>query len=34
MHEEGYKFYLSENKIWLVDKVPVKYIRLLNEKTT
>jgi putative RNA 2'-phosphotransferase len=30
MHKEGYKFYLSENKIWLVDKVPVKYIKLLN----
>jgi putative RNA 2'-phosphotransferase len=28
MHEEGYKFYFSENKIWLVDKVPVKYIKI------
>jgi putative RNA 2'-phosphotransferase len=28
MYEEGYKFYLSENKVWLVDKVPVKYINL------
>jgi putative RNA 2'-phosphotransferase len=27
MHEDGFKFYLSENKIWLVNKVPVKYIR-------
>jgi putative RNA 2'-phosphotransferase len=26
MNEEGYKFYLSENKVWLVDEVPVKYI--------
>jgi putative RNA 2'-phosphotransferase len=26
-HEEGYKFYLSENKVWLVDKVPGKYIK-------
>jgi putative RNA 2'-phosphotransferase len=26
MHEEGYKFFLSENKIWLVQEVPVKYI--------
>jgi putative RNA 2'-phosphotransferase len=26
MYEEGYKFYLSENKVWLVDKVPVEYI--------
>jgi putative RNA 2'-phosphotransferase len=31
MYEEGYKFYLSENKVWLVDKVPVEYI-YLNEK--
>jgi putative RNA 2'-phosphotransferase len=28
MHEEGYKFYLSENKIWLVEKVPRKYIKI------
>jgi putative RNA 2'-phosphotransferase len=27
MHEDGYKFYLSENKVWLVDKVPIKYIK-------
>jgi putative RNA 2'-phosphotransferase len=28
MYEEGYKFYLSENKVWLVNKVPVKYINV------
>jgi putative RNA 2'-phosphotransferase len=28
MYEEGYKFYLSENKVWLVDKVPAKYLKL------
>jgi putative RNA 2'-phosphotransferase len=27
MHEEGREFYLSENKVWLVDKVPRKYIK-------
>jgi len=27
MYEEGYKFYLSENNVWLVDNVPVKYIK-------
>jgi putative RNA 2'-phosphotransferase len=27
MHEEEYKFYLSENKVWLVDKVSIKYIK-------
>jgi putative RNA 2'-phosphotransferase len=26
MYEDGYKFYFSENEVWLVDKVPVKYI--------
>jgi putative RNA 2'-phosphotransferase len=30
MHEEGYKFYLSENKVWLVDKAPIKYIKIKN----
>jgi putative RNA 2'-phosphotransferase len=28
MHNEGYNFYLSENKIWLTKKVPVEYITL------
>ena len=27
MNEEGYRFYLSENKVWLVEKVPIKYIK-------
>jgi putative RNA 2'-phosphotransferase len=26
MYEEGYEFFLSKNKIWLVKEVPVKYI--------
>ncbi|MCU0321928.1 MAG: RNA 2'-phosphotransferase [Chitinophagaceae bacterium] len=26
MHAAGYTFYLSENKVWLTDAVPVKYI--------
>lgn len=26
MHEQGFKFYLSENGVWLVDHVPTKYI--------
>ena len=30
MHEEGHKFYLSENKVWLVRYVPVKYINVKN----
>lgn len=26
MYNEGYKFYLSENNVWLTDNVPKKYI--------
>ena len=26
MFEEGYKFYLSENNVWLVNEIPTKYI--------
>lgn len=28
MHEEGYKFFLSENGVWLTKKVPQKYLRI------
>jgi putative RNA 2'-phosphotransferase len=28
MYEDGYKFYLSKNKVWLADTVPVKYITI------
>ena len=27
MAAEGYKFYLSENGVWLTDNVPVKFLR-------
>jgi putative RNA 2'-phosphotransferase len=27
MYENGYKFYLSENKVWLVNDVPKEYIK-------
>ena len=27
MHEDGHKFYLSENKVWLADEVPANYIK-------
>jgi putative RNA 2'-phosphotransferase len=27
MYEKGYKFYLSENKVWLVKYVPKEYIQ-------
>ncbi len=26
MYDDGFKFYLSENKVWLTDHVPAKYI--------
>ena len=26
MHDDGYEFFLSKNKIWLIDSVPAKYI--------
>ncbi|MDQ1167843.1 RNA 2'-phosphotransferase [Flavobacterium sp. SORGH_AS_0622] len=26
MHRDGFKFYLSENNVWLTDEVPTKYI--------
>ncbi|HTE10413.1 MAG TPA: RNA 2'-phosphotransferase [Chitinophagaceae bacterium] len=26
MHDAGYKFYLSANKVWLIDSVPFQYI--------
>lgn len=26
MFDEGYKFFLSENGVWLTKKVPIKYI--------
>lgn len=29
MYADGYKFYLSENEVWLTDEVPVQYIRFV-----
>lgn len=26
MHKDGLKFYISENGVWLTDKIPVEYI--------
>lgn len=26
MYEDGFKFYMSENKVWLTKEVPIKYI--------
>jgi putative RNA 2'-phosphotransferase len=27
MYEDGYKFYLSENNVWMAEEVPIKYIK-------
>jgi len=27
MHQAGYKFYCSENKVWLADRVPPEYLQ-------
>jgi RNA:NAD 2'-phosphotransferase (TPT1/KptA family) len=32
MYEKGYKFYLSENKVWLVKYVPKEYIKNNKEE--
>lgn len=31
MYEDGFKFYISNNGVWLVDNVPVKYLKVLSE---
>lgn len=28
MHKDGYVFFLSENKVWLTDEVPVSYLSI------
>lgn len=29
MYRDGYKFYLSENEIWLTKEVPIKYLEMV-----
>ena len=31
MYKDGYKFYLSENGVWLTEKVDAKYFEVLND---
>lgn len=31
MYQDEYKFFLSQNGVWLVDNVPIKYFRELGE---
>ncbi|WP_107571906.1 RNA 2'-phosphotransferase [Clostridioides difficile] len=30
MYENGYKFYLSENNIWLCEYIPFKYVKIFG----
>ena len=30
MNRDGYKFYLSENGVWLTKEVPVKYLQKIG----
>ena len=30
MYKSGYVFYLSENKVWLTDHVPIQFLKLLE----
>lgn len=30
MHQDGYKFYLSENNVWLTEYVPKEYIKIVD----
>ena len=32
MYRDGYKFYLSENGIWLTKEVPIKYLEMMQMK--
>ena len=29
MYRDGYKFYLSENGVWLTEEVPIKYLEMV-----
>ena len=32
MYKDGYKFYLSENGVWLTEKVDVKYFEIMENR--
>ncbi|CAM3420588.1 hypothetical protein BOSP111201_04020 [Bordetella sputigena] len=32
MSQQGYKFYVAENDVWLTSEVPVEFISVLNAK--
>ena len=32
MHEEEYQFFQSKNGVWLTDRVPIAYLKVLNQE--
>lgn len=32
MYEEGYQFFQSKNGVWLTDRVPITYLKVLNQE--
>lgn len=30
MHNDGYEFFVSENKVWLTEEIPTKYFEILR----
>lgn len=34
MTEDGFKFYLSANKVWLTERVPAEYLKKINNQNT
>lgn len=32
MHQQGFEFFISENNVWLTERVPAEYIRLQEVK--
>ena len=28
MHEDGFEFFKTENDVWLVEQVPIKYLKI------
>ena len=31
MHSEGFKFFLADNGVWLIDQVPPEFMTIVTE---
>ena len=31
MHEEGYKFFVTKNNVWLTEHVPPQYLKCISK---